>query len=67
MKITVSKPFSYYIDGYNKKNFERGDYDVPEDCMNYARQNGFLILDKEADDVSNRASNVRRSKGTMPN
>ncbi|MBQ7195904.1 MAG: hypothetical protein IJS40_00670 [Synergistaceae bacterium] len=68
MKIKVVKSFSYYIDGYKLKNFVPGEYEVKEDVAKYARESGFLYLDKESEGSANaakRAGNAGRGKNTM--
>ncbi|MDR1943976.1 MAG: hypothetical protein LBQ19_04055, partial [Synergistaceae bacterium] len=40
-RITVSKPFTYYIDGYDRRDFVIGEHDVPYDCAAYAEEYGF--------------------------
>ena len=58
MLVEVKKPFTYYINGCYKQNFQAGiKYDLPEDCVRYAKNEGFL------DDT--RAGNTKRSKSPV--
>lgn len=64
MKIKVTKPFTYYVDGYKRCDFSIGEYEVPYDCAAFAEQSGFTKGEVKKDD-SNRPRNVGRSKTTV--
>lgn len=40
-KITVVKPFTYWLNGYEKRDFTIGEHMVPYDCAAYAEEYGF--------------------------
>jgi hypothetical protein len=40
-KIEVVKPFTYYINGYERRDFEIGEHEAPYDCAAYAERYGF--------------------------
>jgi hypothetical protein len=40
-EINVVKPFTYYIDGYQRQDFAIGKHEVPHDCAAYATTHGF--------------------------
>lgn len=62
-KINVVKPFTYYIDGCRRRDFEIGVHDVPYDCAAYAEKYGFTKRAPEVKkDADNGAGNTRRSK-----
>ena len=65
MKINVKRPFTYYIDGYKRRDFTIGEYDVPYDCAAYAEQSGFTKREVKVNG-SNRPRNSSRSESTMP-
>jgi hypothetical protein len=46
-EITVTKPFTYYINGYEKQTFAIGKHEVPYDCAAYAEKNGCTRAKKE--------------------
>jgi hypothetical protein len=51
-EITVTKPFTYYINGYEKRDFTIGKHEVPYDCAAYATQHGFTKVEtKKAEPV----------------
>ena len=39
-KIEVVTPFTYYLNGYDKKEYPAGEHEVPEDCAAYADAEG---------------------------
>lgn len=45
-KIKITHGFEYYLNGYDKKFFETGDYEVPEDVAKYAESQGYANADK---------------------
>ena len=45
-KIKIIRGFEYYLNGYEKKFFETGDYEVPEDVASYAESQGYTNADK---------------------
>ena len=67
MKVVITKPFTYYIDGYQRRDFQIGEYDVPRDCAAYAEEAGFTRKQEEKADADSRTRNARRSKSTVPN
>jgi hypothetical protein len=44
-KITVIRPFAYYIDGYQRRDFAIGEHEAPYDCAAYAEKHGFARTD----------------------
>ena len=63
-KINVAKPFTYYIDGCRRRDFEIGEHEVPYDCAAYAEEYGFTKRAPEVktEDADNGAGNTRRGK-----
>lgn len=63
-KINVAKPFTYYIEGCRRRDFEIGEHEVPYDCAAYAEEYGFTKRAPEvkAEDADNGAGNARRGK-----
>ena len=60
MKIDVKRPFTYYIDGYKRRDFSIGEYDVPYDCAAYAEQSGFTKREVKV----NGGSRTRNTSGS---
>ena len=58
MKIKVQKPFTYYIDGYKRRDFSIGEHDVPYDCAAFAEQSGFTKREEKCN-VRGRTRNNR--------
>lgn len=65
MKIEVTRPFTYYIDGYKRRDFTIGAHDVPYDCAAFAEQAGYTKREVKSDG-GNRTRNAGRSKSTVP-
>ena len=66
-KINVVKPFSYYVDGCRRRDFDIGEYDVPYDCAAYAEANGLTKRHVEVkEDANSGAHQPRRSKAPDP-
>jgi hypothetical protein len=67
-KIIVVKPFTYYIDGYQRRDFVIGEHDVPYDCAAFAEQYGFAKVegkDKTATEEDNEEEEkVKNDAGT---
>ena len=61
MKIEVTHPFTYYIDGYKRRDFAIGEHEVPYDCASFAEQSGFTKREVK-DNGGNRTRNPPRSK-----
>ena len=62
-KINVAKPFTYYIDGCRRRDFEIGEHDVPYDCAAYAEAYGFTKRAPEVKaNADSGAGHTRRSK-----
>jgi len=62
-KINVTKPFTYYIDGCRRRDFEIGEHEVPYDCAAYAEQYGYTKRPPEVKaNADSGASHARRSK-----
>ncbi len=40
-RIKVTRPFVYYLHGYDRRDFVIGEYEVPYDCAAYAERSGF--------------------------
>ena len=40
-RINVVKPFTYWIGGYERRDFTIGEHDVPYDCAAYAEKAGY--------------------------
>ena len=57
-KITVVKPFSYYLNGYERRDFTIGVHDVPYDCAAYAVQGGYANLETAAASKESGGENV---------
>ena len=66
MKIEITHPFTYYIDGYKRRDFSIGEYDVPYDCAAYAEEAGFTRRQEGKSDANNRTRNACRGKSTVP-
>lgn len=66
MLIEVIKPFTYYINGYQRRDFSIGEHDVPYDCAAYAEEAGYIKQQEVKSDVDNRTRNARRRKETVP-
>ncbi len=66
MNVKITKPFTYYIDGYQRRDFQIGEYDVPYDCAAYAESAGFTEKREEKSDANSRTRNAIRSKSTVP-
>ena len=62
-KIKVKKPFTYYLNGYDKRDFSIGEYEVPLDCAAYAERRGFVALE-ESGEKNAGTSQPGRSKKT---
>jgi hypothetical protein len=63
-KITVTKPFTYYIDGYQRRDFAIGEYEVPYDCAAYATQSGFAKVEtKKAESEDTETKGDERKDG----
>ena len=45
-KIKITRSFEYYLNGYERKNFQTGDYEVPEDVAKYAESQGYVNVNK---------------------
>ena len=65
MKIEVTRPFTYYIDGYKRRDFTIGEHEVPYDCAAFAEQSGYTKCEVKVNG-SNRTRNAGRSKSTVP-
>lgn len=65
MKIEVTKPFTYYIDGYKRRDFAIGKHEVPYDCAAFAEQSGFTKREVKRN-ASNRPRNIGGSETTLP-
>lgn len=66
MKIEVTHPFTYYIDGYKRRDFKIGEHDeVPYDCAAFAVRTGYAKCEVK-DNGSNRTRNAGRSKSPVP-
>ena len=65
MKIEVTRPFTYYIDGYKRRDFTIGEHDVPYDCAAFAEQSGYTKQEVKGNG-SNRTRNAGRSKSPVP-
>ena len=65
MKIEVTRPFTYYIDGYKRRDFTIGEHEVPYDCAAFAEQSGFTKSEVKAR-VSSRTRNAGRSQSAVP-
>ena len=65
MKIEVTRPFTYYIDGYKRRDFTIGEHEVPYDCAAFAEQSGYTKREVK-DNGSNRTRNAGRSKSPVP-
>lgn len=65
MKIEVTRPFMYYIDGYKRRDFTIGEHEVPYDCAAFSEQSGFTKFEVKGND-GNRTRNSGRSKSTVP-
>jgi hypothetical protein len=50
-EITVTKPFTYYINGYEKRDFTIGKHSVPYDCASYAENGGFTKAEVKEEGV----------------
>lgn len=62
-KINVAKPFTYYIDGCRRRDFEIGEHEVPYDCAAYAEEYGFTKRAPEVkENADDGAGNTRRGK-----
>jgi hypothetical protein len=44
-KISVIKPFTYYINGYERRDFEIGEHEAPYDCAAYAEEYGYAEIE----------------------
>ncbi|MBQ9388559.1 MAG: hypothetical protein IJU07_00095 [Synergistaceae bacterium] len=66
MKIEVTKPFTYYLDGYKRRDYSIGEHDVPYDCAAFAEQSGFTKREVKGN-ANNRTRNASGSKTTLPN
>lgn len=64
MKIEVTTPFTYYIDGYKRRDFVIGEHDVPQDCAAFAVQAGYTKREVKAHGGS-RTRNAGGSKGAV--
>lgn len=65
MKIEVTRPFTYYIDGYKRRDFTIGEHEVPYDCAAFAVQSGYTKQEVK-DSGNNRTRNAGRSKSPVP-
>jgi len=66
MKIEITKPFTYYIDGYKRRDFEIGEYDdVPQDCAAFAIQAGYTKREVKVRGVR-RTRDAGGSQETVP-
>ena len=65
MKIEVTKPFTYYIDGYKRRDYSIGEHDVPYDCAAFAEQSGFTKREVKGN-ANSRTRNAPGSKATVP-
>ena len=45
-RIKVTKPFVYYLHGYDRRDFVIGEYEVPYDCAAYAERSGFTQVEE---------------------
>jgi len=62
-KINVAKPFTFYIDGCRRRDFEIGEHEVPYECAAYAEAYGFTRRPPEVKaNADSGAGNTRRSK-----
>ena len=61
MKIKVVKPFRYYLNGYERRDFQIGEYDVPLDCAAYAEEAGYVRKETKSNVSRNRTLNTVRS------
>lgn len=46
-RIKVTQPFTYWLNGYERRDFAIGEYDVPYDCAAYAEKGGFTKTEAE--------------------
>jgi hypothetical protein len=51
-EITVTKPFTYYIDGYQRRDFVIGKQEAPYDCAAYAEKYGFAKKETKKEEKS---------------
>ena len=65
MKIEVTRPFTYYIDGYKRRDFAIGEYDVPYDCAAFAEQSGYTKREVKGN-AGARTRNTSGGKNTVP-
>jgi hypothetical protein len=49
-KITVIRPFTYYINGYERRDFEIGEHEAPYECAAYAEEYGFAKLEPKKEE-----------------
>lgn len=64
MKIQVTRPFTYYIDGYQRRDFAIGEHDVPYECAAFAEQSGYTKEVKG--NANNRTRNASGGKAAVP-
>jgi len=63
-KINVAKPFTFYIDGCRRRDFEIGEYEVPYECAAYAEEYGFTKRAPEVKAHGDGTGHPRRSKAS---
>lgn len=61
-KINVAKPFTFYIDGCRRRDFEIGEHEVPYECAAYAEAYGFTRRAPEVKAHGDGTGHPRRSK-----
>ena len=65
MKIQVTRPFTYYIDGCQRRDFAIGEHDVPYDCAAFAEQSGYTKREVKGN-ANNRTRNASGGKAAVP-
>ena len=63
-KINVAKPFTFYIDGCRRRDFEIGEHEVPYECAAYAEAYGFTRRPPEVKAHGDGTGYPRRSKAS---
>lgn len=66
-RIRVVSPFTYYLNGYDRRDFEIGEHEVPYDCAAYAERGGFTQMEeakreKEGPEDGGGTGHARRGK-----
>ena len=56
-RIKVNKPFTYYLNGYEKQDFAIGTHNVSRDCAAFAVSKGYAAIEAKGGGGGNAGTN----------